>query len=249
MNTVLTRIASPVMKNLRLLAVTFDTPIAPWEIKQFRGAIAHKVGLEHDWFHNHNNESGGFHYRYPLIQYKVATRGREMRPMLLCINDCVEEAHHFFGMPDWSLRIGDRDAAPLRIFQLDLREHALDLKPAAAAYCIHKWQPLNPDNFREWQSMRRLSDRYAFLERLLASHLLAFAQGVGWQIPERFEVRITNLIKEEWITFKGIKVLAFNLEFECPLQLPDYIGLGKGSSIGWGVVRRKINKKFNGKKD
>ncbi|HMQ89073.1 MAG TPA: CRISPR-associated endonuclease Cas6, partial [Flavilitoribacter sp.] len=97
---------------------------------------------------------------------------------------------------------------------------------------------LNPDNFREWQSMRRLSDRYAFLERLLTSHLLAFAQGVGWQIPDRFEARITDMIKEEWITFKGIKVLAFNLEFECPLQLPDYIGLGKGSSIGWGVVRR-----------
>ena len=243
MNTVLTRVLSPVMKSLRLLSVTFDTHIAPWEIKQFRGAIAGKVGLEHEWFHNHNNESGGFHYRYPLIQYKVDTQGKEMRPMLLCVNGCVDEARHFFGMPDWSLRIGDRES-PLRIFRLSVKEYALTTSVSPITYRIHKWQPLNPDNFREWQSMRRLSDRYAFLERLLASHLLAFAQGVGWQIPERFEVRITNLIKEEWITFKGIKVLAFNLEFECPLQLPDYIGLGKGTSIGWGVIRRR-NEKVN----
>ncbi len=67
------------MKKLRLLAVSFDTHISPWELKQFRGAVSQKVGLEHEWFHNHDNSgeeqdspSYGrprYHHRYPLIQY------------------------------------------------------------------------------------------------------------------------------------------------------------------------------------
>lgn len=52
------------MKNkLRILSVAFDTPIEPWELRAFRGAVARKAGWEHELFHNHNNETGGFHYR------------------------------------------------------------------------------------------------------------------------------------------------------------------------------------------
>ncbi|MCB0573045.1 MAG: hypothetical protein KDC61_00560, partial [Saprospiraceae bacterium] len=43
---------------------------------------------------------------------------------------------------------------------------------------------------------------------------------------------------ERWIGYKGVKVLAFSLEFSCNVALPDYIGLGKGCSSGWGVLKR-----------
>lgn len=43
------------MKKLRLLAVSFDTHINPWDLNKFRGAVSRKVGLEHEWFHNHDN--------------------------------------------------------------------------------------------------------------------------------------------------------------------------------------------------
>lgn len=59
------------MQPLRILSVTFDTHLDPWDLPKFRGAIARKVGLEHEWFHNHDNENGGYHQRYPLIQYKL----------------------------------------------------------------------------------------------------------------------------------------------------------------------------------
>jgi len=61
------------MKQLRVLTVTFAAPIGKREIGAFRGALIDKVGKEHDWFHNHNNDANAqnsFHYRYPMIQYK-----------------------------------------------------------------------------------------------------------------------------------------------------------------------------------
>jgi hypothetical protein len=95
------------MKHLRTLAVTFDSQLPPWELPKFRGVFAHKVGLENEWFHNHNNETGGYHNRYPLIQYKVNARGGgAFQPMLLCIDQGVEEAHHFFSKPEWDMQVG-----------------------------------------------------------------------------------------------------------------------------------------------
>ena len=86
------------MKKLRVMTVAFDTTIEPYEIPAFRGAIAAKVGLEHEWFHNHNNEGlkqvpnhldayvesqQQYHNRYPLIQYKISANRHQKRPMLI----------------------------------------------------------------------------------------------------------------------------------------------------------------------
>ena len=41
---------------LRTLSVIFDTYLEPWEIAKFRAAVSYKVGLEHEWYHNHKGE-------------------------------------------------------------------------------------------------------------------------------------------------------------------------------------------------
>ena len=224
--------------SLRLLSVTFDTQIDPWELPRFRGAVARKVGLEHEWYHNHNAETDGYHQRYPLIQYKLDTHCGQQRPMLLCINQGVEEAHHFFSQPDWSLRIGANEH-PLRIARLHVDQLALDVSPQPFIYRIHKWKAFNPENYEIWQGLRGIAEQFAFLERLLATHIIAFAEGVGWRVAERFELKITDLLKREQISNKGIRFEAFTLDFETNLALPEYVGLGKGVALGFGVVRRQ----------
>jgi Cas6b C-terminal domain/Cas6b N-terminal domain len=224
---------------IRILHVAFDTEIRPWEIPWFRGAMARKVGLEHEWFHNHNNETGGYHQRYPLLQYKIDPERGLRRPMLLCLEEAVEEAHHFFGQPDWSLRIGDRQH-DLRIAKLRLDQHHLSTNTDRNhTFKIHKWIALNDEYFARWQRTDRLADRYALLEELLVSHIFAFARGVGWAVEQRLEVRITELLREEWVEYKNVKMLAFTLVFKANANLPDLIGLGKGVSIGFGILRKQ----------
>lgn len=256
------------MKKLRLLAVSFDTHIQPWELKRFRGAVARKVGLEHEWFHNHDNslQSGSlelavgdkrtgwdedtptraldkprYHHRYPLIQYKIDTHGQQMRPMLLCLDDCIEEAHHFFSQSDWSLQIGN-ERHDMRIARLHVDQINLNVWETFLPYRLHKWRALNSDNFRQWQQLEGVAERFIFLENILAANILSFARGVGWELDKRFEVKITKLVKEEWVSFKDVKVLAFTVEFKANLSIPDYIGLGQGSGEGFGVVRRQVAK-------
>ncbi|MEO6760193.1 MAG: CRISPR-associated endonuclease Cas6 [Saprospiraceae bacterium] len=223
---------------LRVLSVTFDTQLDPWELPRFRGAVARKVGLEHEWYHNHNAETDGYHQRYPLIQYKLDTHKGQQRPMLLCLQQGVEEAHHFFSQPDWSLRIGANEH-PLRIARLHVDQLALEVSTRPFTYRIHKWKAFNPENYERWQTLRGIAEQFAFLERLLSAHIIAFAEGVGWQIPERFELKIVDLLKREKISNKGIRSEVFTLDIELNLVLPDFIGLGKGVSVGFGVLRRQ----------
>jgi CRISPR/Cas system endoribonuclease Cas6 (RAMP superfamily) len=39
------------------------------------------------------------------------------------------------------------------------------------------------------------------------------------------------------LSFKGKEMPGFSLDFNSNVILPPYIGLGKGSSIGFGVVK------------
>jgi hypothetical protein len=221
---------------LRALSVTFDTHLDPWELPQFRGAMAQKVGLEHEWYHNHDNESGGFHMRYPLIQYKLDRSDGQSRPMLLCLHHGVEEAHHFFSQTDWNIRLHDRDV-PLRIARLDMQQYALRQTETPLRYRLHRWKPFNSDNYLQFRSLTGIAEQFAFLERLLAAQILAFATGVDWQVEGRFDLKITELLKRDWVEYKGIKVMAFSIDFEVNLTLPPGIGLGKSVSTGFGRVQ------------
>jgi hypothetical protein len=223
---------------IRTLAVTFDADLKPWELEKFRAAVAQKVGFEHDWFHNHNAETGGFYHRYPLIQYKIESSREAMRPMLLCIEQGVEEAHHLFSQPDWTLRIGDRQM-PLRIHRLDVQQYNLGIFDTQFTYRLHKWMALNPENFEEFRRLDRLADRYEMLEKLLRNQIVGLYKDLGFESENQIEVRLTDLINDEWISYKNVKKLCFSVEFRSNTVLPDFIGLGKGTSLGFGVLRRQ----------
>lgn len=166
--------------------------------------------------------------------------------MLLCLDQGIEEAHHFFSRPDWGLRIGAQEHE-MRIAQLHVNQHTLNVWEHPMRYRLHKWKAFDPENYEHYNTLKGIAEQFSFLERLLATHVIAFASGVGWNAEPRFEVKITDLLKKEWIEHKGIKMLAFTLEFEANVSLPDFVGLGKGAGVGFGVVRRQGKNKYKQK--
>jgi hypothetical protein len=221
------------MKHLRTLSVTFAEPIRWEELECFRGAMAEKVGIQHDFYHNHNNEPGAklaFHYRYPLIQYQL----RRGRPRLLFLDEAIEEARYFFGQPDWSLQLNGRPYQSA-IEALKADQYAVDVTPGEFhRYRLRHWQALNAENYAAFQAARPLRDKVALLERVLASQILAFATGIGYRLPHRLELYLTDWHHTRPARYKGVKVFTFEVSFEANMLLPAGIGLGKGVSVGYG---------------
>lgn len=56
--------------------------------------------------------------------------------------------------------------------------------------------------------------------------------------PIPLKIQIDDLKGEKFIEYKDIFHLTFSLNFTTNLSIPNYIGLGKGVSIGFGIVKR-----------
>ncbi len=222
---------------MRLLSISFDTPIQPWQVPAFRGAVARKVGLDHDLFHNHDNRNGldtpEYIHRYPLIQYKQH-RGR---PMLICLDAGVDALHHLFQQPDLTIEMANTPRA-LRVAQLDMHEHNFDSAGETCRYHLRDWLALNEDNYAAYQRCDGLVAQITLLERILQNQLVALCYAFSHVPTAALEVRIQDLRDRRWADYKDLKMWCFSLEFSTQLQLPNYLGIGKGTSTGWGVVRK-----------
>ena len=110
-------------------------------------------------------------------------------------------------------------------------------------YHLRKWLPLNQENYAKYMAMESLADKYAMLEKLLTGNILSMAKGLGVHFERQVECKITAMEEPRLIVYKGVKMMAFDAEFKSNVSLPDYVGLGKGVSLGFGMVVRRYEKK------
>lgn len=217
---------------LRYLSVSFSIPtIYRNELPAFRGAIAQKVGFEHDFFHNHQ-EKADFFYRYPLIQYKLF---KQHQPGLLCLQEGVDNIYHLFEKKSWDISLHN-EPINLKIAHLKMEQYQLQVHNRMSPFRINGWQALNQKNYQTYRGIEAMTERIEMLEKLLIAHLLWFAKGVGWMIEERIDLSITNISEIKSLNFKKTPVIAFDVEFKTNMFIPPQIGIGKGASRGLGTV-------------
>jgi len=220
------------MKKIRLLHVVFNTEIEAHEIAAFRGAIVEKVGPEHILFHNHlsNNE---FVQSYPLIQYKRVGR----KPSIMCFEQGVDEMYRFFVNKDWNMIMAGRELN-MSVSSLNLKEYTLRITKDILKYRISNWLALNKENYAEFDKITALSDRVAKLESILTGNILSFAKGIDWQIEDKINLKLANISQPKILSYKGVGLTGFDAEFTANIFLPNYLGLGKGVSHGFGAVKQ-----------
>lgn len=220
------------MPKIRYLKLRFDQPIFPYDIPRFRAAVIEKTNRESGLFHNHDGDEG-FSYRYPLIQYKVTQR----KAGIICLNEGADDIHLLLQNRDMSLRVG-QSVNDYHIEDIDLHYHNVQVWDHEFEYSLLNWMALNQEHYRRYRSLD--GDETAQLDLLhgiLRGNILAFAKGINWFVEERISVHITSIKEMKLLPFKGKDMPAFTLHFKTNVSLPDYIGLGKGVSVGFGVVR------------
>ncbi len=229
------------MKSIRLLKVVFKLPIDPWDIPAFRGAIINKIGDDaHVLFHQHIDN--GYYHKYPLIQYKCF--GKEHHAGIICLNEGTEQIHQLFANSPWNINFKG-ETVKLQIKQLDLREYTLCLTDQPILYNIYNWLPFSQENYQLYKTKESLVEQIQFLEQMLTGHLLGFATRMEWQLERRFQLHITKILRSGSINDRDTTRLSFSVQFKTNLWLPNFIGLGKLSSKGYGVLKqsRKAQKK------
>lgn len=218
------------MPKIRYLKIRFENDLHPCEIPGFRAAVIEQTRREAPLFHNHAGDDG-FIYQYPLIQYKVTRR----KASVVCINEGTDEIHTLLKHRRLHFRIGAREE-DYRIEDVNLHYFNVQTWQRPFPYRIHNWLALNQKNFHEYLDLGSDAEKLAFLERILTGNILAFAKGIDWQVEDQITVRIPELPAAKSLKFKGLPMMGFTMNFHANVSLPHFIGLGKGSSLGFGVV-------------
>ncbi len=215
---------------LPTLTIHFNNEIQSYEIPAFRGAIITALGNDKNvLYHNHTDE--GFRYAYPLVQYKRIRK----KAAIVCIKEGVEAIGEFFSNANLCVRIGEKEQQ-LEIETVKPSQILIQIWDDTFKYRVRRWLPLNAKNYPGFMTLEGLAEKVQFLEKVLVGNLLSFAKGIGLNIEQAIICNIITLSEPMLIKNKGIKLMAFDIEFKCNLSLPEFIGVGKNSSIGYGVV-------------
>lgn len=218
---------------VKTLVIRFTNELYYNEIECFRGAILQTMENANVLFHNHLEEDK-LRYAYPLIQYKRIHR----KAALVCVGEGTEAIGEFFSSCHSHVLIGERSVT-LEVESVRAHQTLVQVWEDLFMYRIRKWLPLNQENYARYMALESLAEKYAMLEKLLTGNILSFAKGLGIHFEKQVECKITTIEEPRIFTYKGVKMMAFDAEFKCNVSLPDYVGLGKGVSLGHGTVVRK----------
>lgn len=219
------------MKKVKYLTIRFKNEIGLREIPKFRGAVIECAGREHLLFHNHAGE--GLRYAYPLIQYKRIGN----KAGLVCLEDGVHEVHAFFQGRPQTLRLGEREITP-EVERLQMNEITLQAWDKLFSYRLSNWLALKQENYAAYQAMPGEAERRRFLSTILRGNLLSLAKGLGWYVDREIRVELQHVSPLRLMTYKNTHLSAFDLRFRTNVWLPEFVGLGKGAALGFGMVQK-----------
>lgn len=220
-----------------ILTIRFENELKPYEVSLFRGAVINSLDEKLMLFHDHEGDK--LRYSYPLIQYKRIGG----RAAIVCLQQGSADIGEFFSSNNFTMHIGERimDAKISSVIPLRYNVQVWD---KSFKYSINRWIPFNSDNFQKYQQIEGIAEKITFLEKILIGNILSFAKGLDIWFEGQVDCTITKLSEPFFVTAKGVKMACFNAEFQTNVSIPNFVGLGKHVSIGFGTVTHNYSTKI-----
>lgn len=218
--------------HIKTFRLNFSNPISFNEIPYLRGAIIKITKKQEILFHNHDKDNT-FRYDYPLIQYKRINGNAA----IIFIERGTDKIIDFINNNKDFADIGNRKTT-LEIEKVDANDTIVQIWESEFTYSIRKYLPLNKINYEKYIQTDDIIEKYQILENVLVGNILSFAKGMGIYFNNKIKVTILQVDEPKVYRFKNIKMMGFDIRFKSNVSLPDYIGLGKGVSIGFGMIKR-----------
>jgi hypothetical protein len=212
------------------LVLTFeDMNLSPRFGSKLRGYIAGKFP-QYDLLHNHKDQ--GYIYDYPKIQYKII----DNIPMIIAINEGVELLQNIFLELDF-LKLDDREIPALQKELVVKKERWHESETPIRYRFTTPWLALNEKNFKNFMDLESI-EKKQFLGKILIGNILSISKKLNYTVKTELTANIS--LAPIWVNFKNKKMIAFTGTFKINFNIPDYWGIGKSVSRGFGTVVRDI---------
>lgn len=203
-------------------------PVRQHEAPALRGFFGRKFE-EQVLMHNHGAD-GELIYQYPRVQFKVLDRAA----VLLGINEGSQLLQQLWLGIDRAT-LGDEQLEVLES-HFETRDEPIGVTTQPLEYRFATpWLALNQKNFHEYTRTRNQRHRKDELARILVGNCLGLAKSLGIRFADRIAADCRGLTSIK-TSLKGNGMIGFVGKFSVNLQLPEYLGLGKSVSRGFGTV-------------
>ncbi len=204
-----------------------DIPLQTRDAHKLRGFFGTLFKEHSPLLHNHYSD-GSARYAYPLVQYKVI----DHTPVLVGFQEGADLLVSLF------LKIKELDIGgisfPVLAKNIQQKQYDLTVNRQLFNYTFKTlWMALNQDNFQKYMKLEE-KEKGVFLNQQLQNNILSFYKGLSFRTTERI-IALTNL-EEKQTLFKNQSMLAFSGQFTVNAFLPEWTGIGKAVSRGFGTV-------------
>lgn len=193
------------------------------DAEKLRGYFA-SCFRDEDYFHNHHDDGSSI-YRMPLVQYKICEGlltimgYQQMVPMV---------AEKFLKIDKIQL-----NGRPVDHFETSLvvSEEEFEVSDDLFEYCFESlWLCVNQNNYMDYIN-RKLD-----LNRVLTNHLLTNFK--GYKVEADKKIMVKGRFKEHLVAVNNEERFGFSGTFITNVKMPDWQGIGKLKSVGFGCVKR-----------
>ena len=206
-----------------------------YQIHKLRGYVGN-LFKDNDLIHNHDIVTGKMIYRYPLIQFKIIND----MPAIIAL---TEKAVNIFTELFMSLDEIVIDDKTIPVLEKDLSIENCNFCFSKETY-LYKftspWIALNQNNFRIYTAYKTQKEKNDLLKRVLTGNLLSMAKYLGLHLESDQRIRTDLQAEEVSVTLKGKQMLGFKGIFKVNFEIPDYLGLGKSVSRGYGTIKKLL---------
>jgi hypothetical protein len=197
---------------------------------KLRGYFANKF-VDYTLIHHHLNNNELL-YKFPFVQYKIF----DGKPFVLGINEGADILQKIYEDIN-CLKIGFADYQ-IREKNVILRTDYFGTTESHNSYSfLTPWLGLNERNFDKYQRLESWARKKELLEKILIGNIISMSKSLGYTVPEPIEANIGNL-KEVQTSLKSTPMLGFLGTFSVNFEIPDYWGIGKSVSRGFGTVKK-----------
>jgi len=205
------------------------------EIHKFRGYIGNMF-KEHDLIHNHDASSGRPIYRYPLIQFKLINNV----PVIIALTNRAVEVFTEIFMATDEIVIDDRT---ILVAEKDLSVQSCDFGFSTDMFMyefLSPWIGLNQENHRHYVSLEKEQEKNDLLKHILTGNILSMAKYLDVRLKPDQRIKTEVQLKQTKVILKGTHMTGFKGIFKTNFIVPDYAGLGKSVSRGYGTVKKVL---------
>jgi hypothetical protein len=214
---------------LKILRLTLhsDAPMRA-DAAKLRGFFATSYS-EHSLLHQHVTDK--LIYKYPLIQYKMLAG----TPLVLGINEGADVLKEIYDKFD-EIKLGETKYSIMER-GITMKSEEFGCTQQIYSYrFVTPWIALSQENYPKYRDASG-EERKDLLRRILVGNLLSASKGLGYVAKEHIRLDVGRM-QDEICLLKGTKVTGIRGEFTASFAIPEFMGLGKSVSRGYGAVTR-----------